>query len=60
MKQAILLGLVAQEHIYIEGPPGVAKTFIAELAAEATNRSTYVRGGSMSLCVTCRLIANLW
>eukprot|EP01047_Picozoa_sp_COSAG01_P046370 COSAG01_NODE_4348_length_5116_cov_1.582220_7_plen_57_part_00 len=51
VKQAILLGLVAQEHIYIEGPPGVAKTFIAELAAEATNRSTYVRGGSMSLSV---------
>lgn len=41
VKQAILLGLVAKEHVYVEGPPGVAKTLMAEAAASATGSSVY-------------------
>lgn len=37
LKEALLLGLLAREHIYIEGPPGVGKTLLAEIAAEATS-----------------------
>ena len=33
VKDALLLALVCREHIYIEGPPGTAKTRIAEIAA---------------------------
>jgi MoxR-like ATPase len=40
-KEAILLALVAREHVYIEGPPGVAKTMLAESAAEATGLSFF-------------------
>lgn len=40
-KEAILLALVAREHVYIEGPPGVAKTMLAETAAEATGSSFF-------------------
>jgi MoxR-like ATPase len=36
-KEAFLLGLLAREHIYLEGPPGVAKTMIAEIASLATS-----------------------
>ena len=36
-KQALLLGLVCREHIYLEGPPGTAKTRMAELAARGSN-----------------------
>ena len=36
LKTAILLALFAREHCYIEGPPGVAKTCLAEVAAAAT------------------------
>ena len=32
IKRALLLGLAASEHVYIEGPPGVAKTYLAEIA----------------------------
>jgi len=32
-KDALLLALVCREHIYLEGPPGSAKTRMAELAA---------------------------
>ncbi|HTO53148.1 MAG TPA: MoxR family ATPase [Myxococcota bacterium] len=32
-KSALLLALVCREHIYLEGPPGSAKTRMAELAA---------------------------
>ncbi|MGQ4809639.1 ATPase RavA [Candidatus Entotheonellaceae bacterium PAL068K] len=35
VKEAILLGLIAREHIYLEGPPGTAKTMLAELTSEA-------------------------
>ena len=35
VKEAILLGLVAREHIYLEGPPGTAKTMLAEVTSGA-------------------------
>lgn len=34
-KQALLLALVCREHVYFEGPPGSAKTRLAEVAAAA-------------------------
>eukprot|EP00434_Breviolum_minutum_P034184 symbB.v1.2.030245.t1/scaffold3388.1/size57902/1 len=40
-KEAILLALIAQEHVYIEGPPGVAKTLLAETAAQAAGLSFF-------------------
>lgn len=40
-KEALLLALVAREHVYIEGPPGVAKTMLAEVAAKATGLSFF-------------------
>lgn len=40
-KEAVLLALIAQEHVYIEGPPGVAKTLLAETAAEAAGLSFF-------------------
>ena len=36
-KEAILLGLVCREHIYLEGPPGAAKTRMAEIAARGSS-----------------------
>jgi MoxR-like ATPase len=36
-KEAILLGLVCREHVYLEGPPGTAKTRMAEVAAAGTS-----------------------
>lgn len=41
VKHAILLGLLAKEHVYIEGPPGVAKTLLSEVAASATGSTVY-------------------
>jgi MoxR-like ATPase len=32
-KEAVVLALLAREHCYLEGPPGVAKTMLAEVAA---------------------------
>jgi MoxR-like ATPase len=37
VKEAILLGLIAREHIYLEGPPGTAKTMLAELTSAAAD-----------------------
>jgi len=37
IKEAILLALTAREHVYVEGPPGSAKTMLAEIAAVACN-----------------------
>merc|ERR1712166_249393 len=37
VKEGIILGLIAKEHVYIEGPPGVAKTMLAETMAAATS-----------------------
>jgi MoxR-like ATPase len=36
-KRALLLALLCREHIYLEGPPGAAKTRMAELAARASS-----------------------
>jgi MoxR-like ATPase len=36
-KEALLLGLVCREHIYLEGPPGTAKTRMAEIAARGSS-----------------------
>ena len=41
VKEALLLGLVAREHIYVLGEPGCAKTLLAEVAANAVNLSFY-------------------
>ena len=35
IKHAVLLGLLSKEHVYIEGPPGVAKTMLAEVIVQA-------------------------
>lgn len=35
VKNSLLLGLIAREHIYIEGPPGTAKTMLAEIISKA-------------------------
>ena len=40
-KEAVLLALIASEHVYIEGPPGVAKTMLAETAAKSTGLSFF-------------------
>jgi MoxR-like ATPase len=37
VKEAILLGVIAREHIYLEGPPGTAKTMLAEITSEAAD-----------------------
>lgn len=37
VKEALLLGLISREHIYLEGPPGTAKTMLAELTSEAAD-----------------------
>ena len=34
-KQALILALACREHLYLEGPPGTAKTRLAEIAAAA-------------------------
>jgi MoxR-like ATPase len=34
-KRALLLALLCREHVYLEGPPGAAKTRMAEVAAHA-------------------------
>ena len=36
-KDALLLALVCREHIYLEGPPGSAKTRMAEVAARGAS-----------------------
>jgi MoxR-like ATPase len=36
VKRALLLALVCREHLYLEGPPGSAKTLMAELAARGS------------------------
>ena len=37
-KEAMLLGLIAREHIYLQGAPGCAKTLLAEGVAASVNR----------------------
>lgn len=35
VKTSLLLGVISREHIYIEGPPGTAKTMLAEIISRA-------------------------
>jgi len=35
VKTSLLLGVLSREHIYIEGPPGTAKTMLAEIISKA-------------------------
>ncbi|HEX3033533.1 MAG TPA: AAA family ATPase [Thermodesulfobacteriota bacterium] len=35
VKMCLLLGVISREHIYIEGPPGTAKTMLAEIISKA-------------------------
>ena len=42
VKRGLVLGLVAREHIYIEGPPGMAKTMLAEIVSTAANLNFYL------------------
>ena len=42
VKSGLLLGLMAREHIYIEGPPGMAKTMLAELVSKASSLKFYL------------------
>ena len=37
LKEAMLLGIVAKEHVYLEGPPGSAKTYLSEIISESTD-----------------------
>jgi MoxR-like ATPase len=39
-KRGILLALTAREHVYIEGPPGTAKTMLAEVTDTRITVST--------------------
>eukprot|EP00946_MAST-07B_sp_MAST-7B-sp1_P005157 g5157.t1 len=36
-KTAMILALIAREHVYVEGAPGVAKTMLAELVTESAS-----------------------
>ena len=40
-KHCILLGLAAKEHVFVQGEPGTAKTYAAELAANLAGLQTY-------------------
>jgi len=42
LKDAMVLALVGREHLYVEGPPGTAKTLLAETAAHAAGLQTFV------------------
>jgi MoxR-like ATPase len=35
VKTALLLGVIAREHIYIQGPPGTAKTMLSEIISKS-------------------------
>ncbi|MFL2630615.1 MAG: AAA family ATPase [Thermodesulfobacteriota bacterium] len=35
VKTALLLGIIAREHIYIQGPPGTAKTMLSEIISKS-------------------------
>ena len=42
VKYGLILGLISREHIYIEGPPGMAKTMLAEIVSAAANLKFYL------------------
>ena len=37
LKEALVLGMISQEHVYVEGPPGAAKTLISETISKSTD-----------------------
>ena len=37
VKLALLLGIISREHIYVEGPPGTAKTMLSEIVSAAAS-----------------------
>mmetsp|Transcript_33583 Transcript_33583/g.41257 ORF Transcript_33583/g.41257 Transcript_33583/m.41257 type:complete len:823 (+) Transcript_33583:329-2797(+) len=39
VKDALVLGLLSREHVYVEGPPGVAKTMLSELVSDSASLS---------------------
>ena len=41
-KEALLLALVAREHLYLEGPPGAAKTALAEVCSSSLKLKSFV------------------
>ncbi|MCZ6730269.1 MAG: MoxR family ATPase [SAR324 cluster bacterium] len=42
VKKGLILGMMSREHIYIEGPPGMAKTMLAEVVSAASNLEFYL------------------
>jgi MoxR-like ATPase len=41
LKEALVLSLISREHLYVEGPPGIGKTALAEAAVKATGRRPF-------------------
>jgi len=41
LKDALVLSLVSKEHLYVEGPPGIGKTALAEAACAASGRRSF-------------------
>ena len=41
LKEALVLSLISREHLYVEGPPGIGKTALAEAAVKATGKSCF-------------------
>ena len=41
LKQALVLSLVSREHLYVEGPPGIGKTALAEAAVQSTGKRSF-------------------
>ena len=55
VKDGIILALVAQQHVYIEGPPGSAKTLLAETVANQT-----IAGFSLPRCIAIHGLVTFW
>ena len=49
LKEALVLSLCSKEHLYVEGPPGIGKTALAEAAVRATGRSSFFAQGASPL-----------
>ena len=41
VKTALLLGIISREHIYIQGPPGTAKTMLSEIVSKSAELSFF-------------------
>ena len=48
----MMLGLLAREHVYLEGPPGVAKTMLSEIVVAV---SETMWGRVVDFCLRVRL-----